>query len=105
MLKALMLKIAQHEKYLDRMDDANGEPVNSERRLSESSFSPCEYPPIEQKGKLEARNPNELEDEQLYLPCHYFTFAGGTSTGGYILNSFFLTQSVCSNIWVGSSAS
>ena len=77
MLKDLMDKIAQCERDLDR--DVEG---SVERRLSESSFSPCEYPPIEVNGTAMQRSITQLDDDQLYLPCHYFTFAGGTSTGG-----------------------
>lgn len=85
MLSELMSKIAECEKELDRTDVINGEPVANGRSLSESSFSPCEYPPIEVNGKIVARNPDSLDDDQLYLPCHYFTFIGGTSTGGYVV--------------------
>ena len=77
MLKGLMDKIALCERDLDR--DAEG---SVEHQLSESSFSPCEYPPIEVNGMTTQRSITQLDDDQLYLPCHYFTFAGGTSTGG-----------------------
>lgn len=84
MLKELMSKIALQERDLDKIDDAKGVTLQGERRLAESSFSPCEYPPIEINGTVVPRNLHDLEDDQLYLPCHYFTFAGGTSTGGYV---------------------
>ena len=82
MLKELMSKIAECEREIDRTDNINGEPVSSARLLSESSFSPCAFPGIQIDGKLVPRDPESLEDDQRYLPCHYFTFAGGTSTGG-----------------------
>jgi hypothetical protein len=84
MLKALMDKIAYFEKELDKDVEASGK-----RKLSESSFSPCGYPPREKKkrnGTTVQRAPHKLEDDELYLPCHYFTFIGGTSTGGYVLS-------------------
>lgn len=81
MLKALMDKIAYFEKELDKDVEASGK-----RKLSESSFSPCEYPPREVNGTTVQRAPHKLEDDELYLPCHYFTFIGGTSTGGYVLS-------------------
>ena len=77
MLRELMKKIAISERELDIDAEANGE-----RQLSESSFSPCEYPDLEVNGALVPRPIETLEDDERYLPCHYFTFAGGTSTGG-----------------------
>jgi hypothetical protein len=81
MLKALMDKIAYFEKDLDKDVEASGK-----RKLSESSFSPCGYPPREVNGTTVQRTPHTLDDDELYLPCHYFTFIGGTSTGGYVLS-------------------
>lgn len=82
MLKYLMSRIAQYEQQLDSINEENGEHLNTERRLSESSFSPCPYPPSEVRGEMVPPDLKGMEDDQLYLPCHYFTFAGGTSTGG-----------------------
>jgi hypothetical protein len=79
MLRELMKKIAISERELDIDAEANGE-----RQLSESSFSPCEYPDLEVNGELVPCQVDTLEDDQRYLPCHYFTFAGGTSTGGSV---------------------
>lgn len=81
MLRDLMTKIGQCERDLDRDVEASGE-----RQLSDSSFSPCDYPPIEMNGTTTQRLIGTLDDDQLYLPCHYFTFAGGTSTGGYVIS-------------------
>jgi hypothetical protein len=89
MLKALMAKISYYEKELDKDVETSGK-----RKLSESSFSPCEYPPREVNGTTVQRASHMLEDEELYLPCHYFTFIGGTSTGGYVLSflSFYFSK-------------
>jgi hypothetical protein len=77
MLRELMIRIARFERELDLGLEANGE-----RRLSESSFSPCEYPPLYVNGTITPRLIESLDDDERYLPCHYFTYAGGTSTGG-----------------------
>jgi hypothetical protein len=76
-----MGKIAVWEAKLDKDTEADGM-----RKLSESSFSPCEYPPREVNGTLVQRAIQRLDPDELYLPCHYFTFIGGTSTGGYVLS-------------------
>jgi hypothetical protein len=90
-LRALMNKIGAEERRLDRN--------------TASSFYPCMYKPRSQElgpqprrigdGSAEAPVPGEstipvatpttgLPDSSLFLPCHYFQCAGGTSTGGYV---------------------
>jgi hypothetical protein len=81
MLRELMNKIATFERELGIDAEESGE-----RQLSESSFSPCEYPDLEVNGELVPRQIDTLEDDERYLPCHYFTFAGGTSTGGSVVS-------------------
>ena len=73
-----------------------------ERRLDStvtSSFHPGVYKPTmaepgtqstisaadSQTGVVCATGTHGLEESDLYLPCHYFTYVGGTSTGGYII--------------------
>ena len=84
MLQALMEKIATEERRIDP--------------AIESSFSPCIYKPTrvgfstpftENGESFEASpvtetNPKGLSDDSLFLPCHYFDYAAGTSTGGLI---------------------
>lgn len=66
-----------------------------EKRLDptiESSFAPYEYKPVPRKtpGGLDvsvvdsvaATATQGLPNSSLFLPCHYFTYAAGTSTGG-----------------------
>ena len=70
-----------------------------ERRLDtaiKSSFSPCMYKPTktgfrtrytENVESFEAKlvtetNPKGLSNDSLFLPCHYFDYGAGTSTGG-----------------------
>lgn len=85
-----MDKIGDEERRSDRGDD-----------YAESSFAPCDYKPMipQTAIKTMARSATEstqsskadvavasatdnLSHSSLYLPCHYFTYAAGTSTGG-----------------------
>jgi hypothetical protein len=58
-IQDLIGKIAHHERDLDKDVEANGK-----RKLSESSFSPCEYP--HREGTTEQRAIQTLEDDELY---------------------------------------
>jgi hypothetical protein len=90
-LRALMNKIGAEERRLDRN--------------TESSFYPCMYKPSSKNfGPQPRRNGDSsadtpvarestapvatpttgLPDSSLFLPCHYFQCAGGTSTGGCV---------------------
>jgi hypothetical protein len=94
-----MNKIGVEEKRLDNK--------------TESSFYPCMYKPRSKEpeaqpshignGSREALDLEEstipvatptagLPDSSLFLPCHYFQFAGGTSTGGYVPDIFLFKQ-------------
>ena len=61
-----------------------------EKRLgaAESSFAPCIYKPTKPGlddgdfGTPVATRSEGLPNSALFLPCHYFTYAAGTSTGG-----------------------
>lgn len=80
-----------------------------EKRLdpnTKSSFYPCVYKPRSRESepqpktsvmgaRAEAFDPEAsiipvptrtegLPDSSLFLPCHYFQYAGGTSTGGQV---------------------
>lgn len=75
-LQELMNKVGDEEKRLDREDGC-----------AESSFSPCLYKPraltdSSEDGIPSATNSEGLPNSSLYLPCHYFNYAAGTSTGG-----------------------
>ena len=79
-----MNKIGDEEKALDE--------------TTESSFSPCDYKPTtanasggnadslhsnpSDAGAVGPTESHELSNSALFLPCHYFTYAAGTSTGG-----------------------
>ena len=84
-----MNKIGDEERRIDREDGP-----------AQSSFSPFPYKPIskvpEPTGSHHSRNRFEgsdalsynasptdgLPNSSLFLPCHYFTYTAGTSTGG-----------------------
>ncbi|KAH7323806.1 acyl transferase/acyl hydrolase/lysophospholipase [Rhexocercosporidium sp. MPI-PUGE-AT-0058] len=86
-----------------------------ERRLDSrttSSFYPGIYKPTNIKPAEDSRPPTvdrrsssifatsteSLEDADLFLPCHYFTYVGGTSTGGLIsimLSRFRMSVNDC----------
>ena len=77
-LQALMNKIGEEEKRLNPQ--------------IQSSFEPEDYKPTSKKtsvgsdgseeDKIVATSTQELANSALFLPCHYFTYAAGTSTGG-----------------------
>lgn len=77
-LQELMNKVGDEEKRMDREDGR-----------AESSFSPCLYKPTYRNARdmeeqiSSAENIESLPNSSLFLPCHYFTYAVGTSTGGY----------------------
>lgn len=66
-----------------------------EKRLDptvKSSFAPHDYKPMPKKTSsglddsevdgVVAAATQGLPNSSLFLPCHYFTYAAGTSTGG-----------------------
>lgn len=76
--------------------------ATEERRIDpaiKSSFSPCMYKPTKMRlnspytksnASFEASvvtetNPSGLLSDSLFLPCHYFDYGAGTSTGGYVI--------------------
>lgn len=73
-LQKLMQHIQLREESLGpiQQDDDPIKEHNTSRHVT--SFSPCTEPP----------NVSHLEDGEYtpYLPCHYFDYITGTSTGG-----------------------
>ena len=74
-----------------------------ERRIdptTKSSFSPCMYKPTKigfgkpYTEKIESPEANivtetgtsGMSSDSLFLPCHYFDYGAGTSTGGYVMS-------------------
>ena len=76
-----------------------------ERRIDpavKSSFSPCMYKPTKigfgtpytgnidffEANIVTGTDPSDLSNDSLFLPCHYFDYGAGTSTGGYVTSLF-----------------
>ncbi|KAL8721375.1 MAG: hypothetical protein Q9225_001922 [Loekoesia sp. 1 TL-2023] len=92
-LQELMNKIGDLEKSLNVLE---GKDVTTA-----SSFDPCPYKPTISRSQRASSGSsstsdscdyatvvpscvNDLPNSSLYLPCHYFDFAVGTSTGGMV---------------------
>ena len=87
-LRALMEKVGIEERRIDP--------------AVKSSFSPSMYKPTkigfgtpytEDIDSFEANivtetDPSGLSSDSLFLPCHYFDYGAGTSTGGYVMSLF-----------------
>ena len=87
-LRALMEKVGIEERRVDSN--------------VKSSFSPYMYKPTkigfgkpytENIDSFEANIVTEtdrsgLSSDSLFLPCHYFDYGAGTSTGGYVMSLF-----------------
>lgn len=83
-LRALMEKVGIEERRIDP--------------AIKSSFSPCIYKPTKvgfstpytkdvesfEANVVTETNPSGLSNDCLFLPCHYFDYGAGTSTGGLI---------------------
>jgi hypothetical protein len=85
-----MTKIGAEEKRIDPNTESSFYPSMYKPRSRESEPEPK---PGVNGTKAEALDPDVftihiptptdgLPDSSLFLPCHYFQYAGGTSTGG-----------------------
>lgn len=104
-LEALMEKIEMEEASQD-------ETVSPDKR-AKSSFHPCDFKPTKARmedhddPKADISSPGRVDSgvevnrfkdhpkpSARFLPCHYFTYAAGTSTGGYVSSScvFFVAN-------------
>ena len=84
-LSALMEKVGIEERRIDP--------------AIKSSFSPCMYKPTKigfstsytediesfEANVVRETDPCGLSLDSLFLPCHYFDYGAGTSTGGYVM--------------------
>lgn len=82
-MKELMRRVGAEERRLDSMVKSSFGPGIYKPRAGETidgrpgtaSSHPRPIVPSSLEG---------LDDGDLFLPCHYFTYVGGTSTGGYV---------------------
>ncbi|KAL9003436.1 MAG: hypothetical protein Q9188_003686 [Gyalolechia gomerana] len=95
-IQNLMNKIGDEERRLDELEGRIGK--------TKSSFAPGAYKPIipnpATNSRFEASDTNNLRDSSLFLPCHYFDYVVGTSTGGLIsimLSRLRMTVDDCIN--------
>lgn len=83
-----MERIAAIEEELSEDEDGD-EKIDSEKRCS--SFSPESYPPnvshvpLSDEENTERRRAGDKVSSRRYLPCHYFDYIGGSSTGASAL--------------------
>lgn len=87
-LKELMRRIGLEERRIDSRAESSFYPgvykpraadAASDGRPGTASSHPQDIvgtPTTDAEGK------NILDESDLYLPCHYFNYLGGTSTGG-----------------------
>ena len=73
-----MNKIGEEEKRLDPTTESSFAPFAYKPMLKRSS----EYSDDSELDGLVATTTQGLPNSSLFLPCHYFTYAAGTSTGG-----------------------
>ncbi|KAL8670970.1 MAG: hypothetical protein Q9168_004518 [Polycauliona sp. 1 TL-2023] len=107
-LQALMNKIGDEEKRLDALEGkATGTtssftpwPYRPTDRGKQRSWSSGSSKPTKRIDSGSARDIEELPNSSLFLPCHYFDYAVGTSTGGLIsimLSRLRMTVDDCIN--------
>lgn len=87
-LKALMDKIGDEEMRLDPQTESSSYPcmykprsnkTDGESHLSSTWLSKTS----DADENIVATSTQGLPNSARFLPCHYFTYIGGTSTGGY----------------------
>jgi hypothetical protein len=101
-----MKKIAKLERDLDSNTHSSFHPSEYKPRRSNTISEQVDRPDDADESSIvlqreHSRMPvatpiDGLEDSDLFLPCHYFTYIGGTSTGGWVqmntLNNLTLTD-------------
>ena len=89
-LQDLMNKIGNLEKDLDKTTESSFSPCDYKSTVAEPAstsggsanplpLDPTEPTAIDAVGPTESHN---LPNSALFLPCHYFNYAAGSSTGG-----------------------
>lgn len=82
-----MNKIGDLEKGLDETTESSFSPCDYKPRIINASEGSVTSLPSDPSGRSEAgvighTKAQDLPNSALFLPCHYFTYAAGTSTGG-----------------------
>ncbi|KAL8992576.1 MAG: hypothetical protein Q9169_006992 [Polycauliona sp. 2 TL-2023] len=108
-LQALMNKIGDEEKRLDVLEGKTTETTSSfapgcyrpiGHEIQRSSTDGSIKPPDRCGSDTVASDTKEVPNSSLFLPCHYFDYAVGTSTGGLIsimLSRLRMTVDDCIN--------
>jgi patatin-like phospholipase/acyl hydrolase len=77
LLRQLMMTIRKLEVDSDYSDGSGVEAP------AVSSFSPLDQPPNVCHSPTDS---NRQNNHRVFLPCHYFDYIAGTSTGGLVFN-------------------
>jgi len=88
-----MRKIAKLERELDQNTHSSFHPSEYKPRRSNTISEQADSPDNADESHILQREHTRmpvatpidgLQDSDLFLPCHYFTYIGGTSTGGWV---------------------
>ncbi|KAL8942731.1 MAG: hypothetical protein Q9216_001479 [Gyalolechia sp. 2 TL-2023] len=79
-VQELMNKIGDEEGRLDELEGRKGKTKSS---FAPGVYKPTRPDPATNRG-FQASDTKNLRNSSLFLPCHYFDYAVGTSTGGLI---------------------
>jgi predicted esterase len=82
-LKELMRRIDQEERRLDSRTESSFYPGLYKPRVVRPPDDARPRTAGSQQQEIIASSTEDLQEADLFLPCHYFTYIGGTSTGGY----------------------
>jgi hypothetical protein len=99
-----MKRVGLEEKKLDSRTESSFYPgvfkprvvdAVNDGRPGTASSRPQEIVATPTITKDAEGNDTELDEADLFLPCHYFNYIGGTSTGGYASLSKFKVKIGC----------
>ena len=81
-----MRRVALEEKRLDPHTESSFSPGIYKPRVDEAQSSVGSRPPTagSQQRPVVPTSTEGLSESDLFLPCHYFNYIGGTSTGGWV---------------------
>jgi hypothetical protein len=81
-----MRRVGIYEKQLDTETQSSFSPgiYKPTEQASEQASEQGDRPQTGQERPVIATSTDGLDESDLFLPCHYFNYIGGTSTGGYV---------------------